>query len=87
MLRFGGDDGKDEALPIDLGGAEETKPLDWRGRVYYHPAYRGIRLCYDQAQQNGPSTVSTLTPVAGIHGDWKRAEPRPRRSCLRAPRP
>ena len=31
MLRFGGDDGKDEALPIDLGGAEATKPSTGAG--------------------------------------------------------
>ena len=69
MLRFWGD-GKDGALPIELDTAENGQVLHWPGYVYYHPAYRGIRLCYGQAQQSGPTSVSTLTPLARIGGDW-----------------
>ncbi len=69
MLRFWGD-GKDGAVPIALDTAENGQVLHWPGYVYYHPAYRGIRLCYGQAQQSGPTSVSTLTPLARIRGDW-----------------
>jgi len=69
MLRFWGD-GKDGALPIDLDSAENGQVLHWPGYVYYHPAYRGIRFCYGQAQQSGPTSVSTLTPLARLRGDW-----------------
>lgn len=69
MLRFWGE-GKDGALPIGLDTAENGQVLHWPGYVYYHPAYRGIRLCYGQAQQSGPASVSTLTPLARIRGDW-----------------
>jgi len=27
-------------------------------------------LCYGQAQQSGPTNVSSLTPVARLAGDW-----------------
>ena len=70
MLRFWGNDGKLGEVPIKLDAAENGQVLHWPGYVYYHPTYRGIRLCYGQAQQSGPTSVSTLTPLARIVGDW-----------------
>ena len=70
MLRFWGNDGNLGEVPITLDAAENGQVLHWPGHVYYHPTYRGIRLCYGQAQQSGPTSVSTLTPLARITGDW-----------------
>jgi len=70
MLRFWGQDGDLGQVPIHLDAAEDGQVLHWPGYVYYHPTYRGIRLCYGQAQQSGPTNVSSLTPVARLAGDW-----------------
>lgn len=70
MVRFWGNDGDLGEVPIKLNTPENGQVLHWPGYVYYHPAYRGIRLCYGQAQQSGPTSVSTLTPLARITGDW-----------------
>jgi hypothetical protein len=70
MLRLWGGDGPRGEVPIRLDAPEDGQVLHWPGYVYYHPAYRGIRICYGQAQQSGPTSVSTLTPVAKLTGDW-----------------
>ncbi len=70
MLRFWGGDGELGQVPIRLDAPEDGQVLHWPGYVYYHPAYRGLRLCYGQAQQSGPTSVSSLTPLARITGDW-----------------
>jgi hypothetical protein len=70
MLRFWGNDGALGGVPIKIDAAENGQVLHWPGYVYYHPSYRGIRICYGQAQQSGPTSVSTLTPLARITGDW-----------------
>ena len=70
MLRFWGGDGDLGQVPIRLAAAENGQELHWPGYLYYHPAYRGLRLCYGQAQQSGPATVSLLTPLARLTGDW-----------------
>jgi len=70
MLRFWGSDGKRGEIPVKIEAPEHGEVLHWPGYVYYHPAYRGIRLCYGQAQQSGPTSVSTLTPLAKLTGDW-----------------
>jgi hypothetical protein len=70
MLRFWGGDGELGQVPIRLDAAENGEELHWPGYLYYHPAYRGLRLCYGQAQQSGPATVSRLTPLARLTGDW-----------------
>jgi len=70
MLRFWGKEGALGETPIRLTAPENGQVLHWPGYVYYHPQYRGIRVCYGQAQQSGPTSVSTLTPVAKITGDW-----------------
>jgi hypothetical protein len=70
MLRFWGGDGELGQVPIRLDAPENGQVLHWPGYVYYHPAYRGLRLCYGQAQQSGPTSVSSLTPLARITGDW-----------------
>ena len=70
MLRFWGGDGELGQVPIRLEAAENGQELHWPGYLYYHPAYRGLRLCYGQAQQSGPATVSHLTPLARLTGDW-----------------
>ena len=70
MLRFWGKDGDRGEVPIKLETPENGQVLHWSGYVYYHPAWRGIRICYGQAQQSGPTSVSTLTPVAKFTDDW-----------------
>jgi hypothetical protein len=70
MLRFWGSDGELGQVPIRLAEPENGQVLHWPGHLYYHPSYRGLRLCYGQAQQSGPTSVSTLTPLARIMGDW-----------------
>jgi hypothetical protein len=70
MLRFWGGDGELGQVPVRLDAAENGQVLHWPGYVYYHPAYRGLRLCYGQAQQSGPTSVSSLTPLARLTGDW-----------------
>ena len=70
MLRFWGPDGELGQVPIRLESPENGQELHWPGYLYYHPAYRGLRLCYGQAQQSGPATVSRLTPLARLSGDW-----------------
>ncbi len=70
MMRFWGSDGERGEVPIKLDAPEDGQVLHWPGYVYYHPTYRGIRICYGQAQQSGPTSVSTLTPLARITGDW-----------------
>ncbi len=70
MLRFWGGDGELGQVPIRLDAAENGQVLHWPGYIYYHPAYRGLRFCYGQAQQSGPTSVSSLTPLARLTGDW-----------------
>lgn len=70
MLRFWGQVGKDGQTPIAIDAPENGQVLHWPGYVYYHPTYHGIRICYGQAQQSGPTSVSTLTPLAKMTGDW-----------------
>lgn len=70
MLRFWGGDGELGQVPIRIESAENGQELHWPGYLYYHPTYRGLRLCYGQAQQSGPATVSHLTPLARLAGDW-----------------
>src|SRR5579864_606905 len=54
--------------PVD--GAGERSGAALAGVCVLSPAISGIRVCYGQAQQSGPTSVSTLTPVAKITGDW-----------------
>ena len=70
MMRFWGSDGTLGEIPVKIDTAEHGEVLHWPGYVYYHPAYRGIRICYGQAQQSGPTSVSALTPLARLTGDW-----------------
>jgi len=70
MLRFWGQEGRLGETPLRLTAPENGQVLHWPGYVYYHPRYRGIRICYGQAQQSGPTSVSTLTPLAKLTGDW-----------------
>jgi hypothetical protein len=70
MVRFWGPDGDLGQIPIHVDAAENGQVLHWPGYVYYHPTYRGIRICYGQAQQSGPTSVSSLTPLARLAGDW-----------------
>jgi hypothetical protein len=70
MVRFWGPDGDLGQIPVHIDAAENGQVLHWPGYVYYHPTYRGIRICYGQAQQSGPTSVSSLTPLARLAGDW-----------------
>jgi len=70
MLRFWGKAGSLGQTPIRLTTPENGQVLHVPGYVYYHPRYRGLRIAYGQAQQSGPASVSTLTPVARLTGDW-----------------
>jgi hypothetical protein len=70
MLRFWGTDGRDGEVPLGLELEERGEILHWPGYVYWHPARRGIRICYGDAQQGGPAGPSPLVPIARFVGDW-----------------
>jgi hypothetical protein len=70
MMRFWGKDGNNGEIPVQIDAPEHGEVLHWPGYMYYHPRYRGIRICYGQGQQSGPTSVSTMTPLAALTGDW-----------------
>lgn len=70
MLRFWGPHGPEGEVPLEIEGRERGDLLQWPGYVYYHQSWRGIRICYGDAQQGGPGGPSPLTPMARIVGNW-----------------
>ncbi len=87
MLRFWGPHGPEGEVPIHLEGQDRGEVLQWPGYVYWHQSWRGVRICYGDAQQGGPAGPSTLVPIARFVGDWSAFKRKAQSTLLEGAKP
>jgi hypothetical protein len=70
VTRFWGPLGGEGNVGFTVDPPEATTQFHWPGYLYYHLAWDGLRLCYGDGQQSGAFSVSNMTPLARLEGDW-----------------